>query len=394
MASTRVGVVGCGSVSEKYLPDLYESPHANVVAVCDVDEGLARKAADKYGVSACYTDVDEMLTSTDFDLYINLTPIQLHGRYNLKGLQAGRHVLSEKPMATNLEEANMLMEEADRRNLKIWAAPNAVISPTFRAAAEVVNSGAIGKVCSARGRYGHGGPLHSAPSRVWFYKDGAGSMYDLGVYNVCTITGLLGPVEGVVALSGVAVPDRVVGGVPIKVEAEDNTILLLDFGESVYGVIQTGFIYPVYDERSTIELCGTGGALNWLGYDWAPRGIEVHTHHRRVTANKSANARAVAHDTPLTETLETIRARKIKVDARKDLPWQTHAEDQAGYTWFCGGSYLARCLAEDEEALMTPEHAYHCLEVMLAGFESAKNGRRIEIQSTFPWPIVTDGLPG
>jgi predicted dehydrogenase len=346
-------------VSEKYLPDLYDSPHANVVAVCDVDEGLARKAADKYTVSACYTDVDEMLTRTDFDLYINLTPTQLHGRYNLKGLQAGRHVLSEKPMATNLEEANMLMEEADRRNLKIWAAPNAVISPTFRAAAEVVNSGAIGKVCSARGRYGHGGPLHSA----WFYKAGAGSMYDLGVYNVCTITGLLGPVEGVVALSGVAVPDRVVGGVPIKVEAEDNTILLLDFGESVYGVIQTGFTYPAYDDRFTIELMGTGGALNWLGYDWAPQGIEVYT---------------------LGSGEEWM----------EDRPWQTHAEDQAGYTWQCGGSYLARCLAEDEEALMTPEHAYHCLEVMLAGSESAENGRRVEIQSTFPWPIVTDGLPG
>ena len=160
-------------------------------------------------------------------------------------------------------------------------------------------------------------------------------------------------------------------------------------------MIQTGFIYPAYDDRFTIELMGTGGALNWLGYDWAPRGIEVHTQELGSKSAKGhANARALAHDTPLTETLETSRARKINNDARVCLPWQTHAEDQAGYTWYCGGSYLARCLAEGEEALMTPEHAYHCLEVILAGFESAENGRRIEIQSTFPWPIVTDGLPG
>ena len=75
-------------------------------------------------------------------------------------------------------------------------APNTVLSPTFRAAAEVVGSGEIGKVCAARGRYGSNGP-----HEPWFYEAGGGSLFDLGVYNVVTLTGLLGPARGVVRVA-------------------------------------------------------------------------------------------------------------------------------------------------------------------------------------------------
>ena len=99
----------------------------------------------------------------------------------------------------------------------------------------------------------------------------------------------------------------------------------------------------VYDERSTIELLGTKGAINWLGYDWAPEGIEVRTN--------------------------------------SDPDWQTRGVDQQGYTWQCGGSYVARCLAEGTPSLMTAEHAYHTLEIMLGALESARTGRRVEFRS-------------
>jgi predicted dehydrogenase len=347
MARTRVGVAGCGSVSDKYLPDLAASPHAELVAVCDIDEGRARQAAERHGVPAWYTDPDAMLAREDFALMLNLTPMRLHAPLNLKGLQAGRHVLCEKPIATTLRDADALLEEAARRGVQLYGAPNAVISPTFRAAAEAIGAGEIGKVCAVHGRYGHGGPGHAEP---WYYKAGGGSLFDLGVYNVVTITGLLGPAKGVVALSGIAVPRRILRGQEVIVEAEDNTMLLLDFGDALFAAIQTGFVYPVHDDRVTIELCGTGGAIQWLGFDWAPRGIEV-----RLKGSRE---------------------------------WDTRATDQQGYTWQCGGSYLARCLAQGEQPLMTPEHAYHTLEVMLGALEAARTGRRVDIKSTFPWPII------
>ena len=357
MAKIRVGVAGCGSVGEHaYLPDLAASPHVELAAVCDVDEERARRVARRHAVPTWYADVDAMLARSDFDLLLNLTPMRLHAPINLKGLRAGRHVFCEKPLATTLQEADELIEEAGRRNLSLYAAPNAVLSPTFRAATEVVSSGEIGQVCAARGRYGSNGP-----HEPWFYEVGGGSLFDLGVYNVTTLTGLLGPARGVVALSGVAVPRRMLRGRELTVEADDNTMLLLDFGAAVYAVIQTGFVYPMYpghrgvfDDRTTIELVGTRGVVNWLGYDWASHGIEV-----RTTSSET---------------------------------WEMRATDQKGYTWQCGGSYIARCLAEGEEPLMTLEHAYHTLEVMVGALESARTGRRVGIRSTFPWPVVGRGV--
>jgi len=350
----RVGVVGCGSVGERhYLPDLAASPHVELAAVCDTDEARAARVAQRHGVPHWYTDIDAMLAGSEFELLCNLTPMPFHAPLALKALRAGRHVLNEKPLATSLREADALLDEAARRSLIVTAAPNAVLSPTFRAAAAAIASGEIGKACAARGRYGHAGP-----HEPWFYRQGGGALFDLGVYNVVTLTGLLGPAVGVVALSGVAVPSRTLHGQEISVEADDNTTLLLDFGRGVQGVIQTGFVYPTradgsaaYDDRVTIEVLGTRGAINWLGYDWEPRGIEV------------------------------------RGEASPD--WETRAADQKGYTWKNGGSSLARCLATGEQSPMSAAHAYHTLEVMLGALESARTGRRIEIQSTFPPPAET-----
>src|SRR5438270_637506 len=83
-----------------------------------------------------------------------------------------------------------------------------------------------GRVHAAHGRDGHGGPSWGP----WFYRKGGGSLFDLGVYNITTLTGLLGPARGVVALSGVAVPERVVEGERVRVEADDNVMLLMDHG--------------------------------------------------------------------------------------------------------------------------------------------------------------------
>ncbi len=346
MARTRVGVVGCGGVSEgAYLPNLAASAAVQVEAVCDVDPERARRAAQRHGVARAFTDVDAMLARADFELLVNLTPMPLHAPINRKGLRAGRHVWCEKPIATSLADGAALLEEAERRGLGLYGAPNCVLSPTFRAAAKVVGGGEIGKVCAARAKYGHGGP-HAE----WFYKAGGGALFDLGVYNVTTLTGLLGPARGVVALSGVARPRRTVAGAEITVEADDNTMLLLDFGDARFGSIMTGFVYPPeHDRRATIELLGTGGAVSWLGHDFAPRGIEV--------------SRAGA------------------------TGWETRATDQEGYHWSCGASYVAECLASGTRPAMTGPHAYHVLEVMLAALDAARTARYVPVRSSFPWPV-------
>jgi len=341
----RIAIVGCGSVSRHYLSDLRTCEYAKVVALCDVVEERARERAEQFGISRIFTDLDEMLSQCEFDMLINLTPMQQHYLVNLKALQAGKHVLSEKPFATTLEEARTLIETARQHGVNLWAAPTVVTSPAFQCMAKLLAQKAVGDVYVARACYGHGGPSWGP----WFYQKGGGCLFDLGVYNITTLTGLLGPAKSVTALMGTAIKERFVEGQHVKVEADDNAIVLMDHGNSVFSCVMTGFVYGPYHDERTIELVGTKGSINLLGWDWAPKGVEIW-------------------------------------DAEVGT-WKVVCEDQKGYKWNWGGSYLARCLATGEKPLMTIEHAFHVLEVMLAAQKSAETGQRVEVHSQFssPW---------
>src|SRR5262249_5203574 len=159
-----------------------------------------------------------------------------------------------KPMATTLEEAQALMNVAHSSDRYLICAPFTILSPTFQTISRRLRHGDIGRVVSARGRYGWAGPDWTD----WFYKPGGGALFDLGVYNLTTITGWLGPVRRVMAMTGAAIPERIVRGHPVRAEADDNTQVLLDFGESRFATLTTGFTLQQY-RGPGIELFGTEG---------------------------------------------------------------------------------------------------------------------------------------
>jgi predicted dehydrogenase len=351
----RVGVIGCGSVSNMYLPHLTKSPYVEVVSTCDIIPERAEKQADRFKVAHRYPHIDQMLAGEPFDLMVNLTDMQEHGHLNRSALEAGRHVWSEKPMANTYAEGWALLELAKQKGLRIWGAPAVVTSPHFAFMARALNGGTLGRVAAAHATYGHLGPDWSA----FFYEKGGGSLPDLGVYNLSTLTGLLGPARAVVALTGIVTPMRkTLNKGEIRVEAEDNAMVLMDHGGSVFSHVQSGFNY--FDphghegegqDRPTISLVGTGGAMHLVGYDWEPNGVE----------------------------LATVEHPEL----------QRHVPDAEGYVWQQGASYVAERLVTGEPSLITPEHALHVLEVIQAARESQETGRRIDIRSTFKWPVVT-----
>jgi predicted dehydrogenase len=349
MPRIKVAIAGCGRVSEPYLADLRQSPHVELVSVCDVVPERAARRAEEFGVPHHFGDFDHMLSGPQFDLLVNLTAMPHHFPLNLKALQAGRHVFCEKPIATTLADGRRLLEETAARGVQLFGAPNVVTSPAFRCIAGVLAAGEIGRVHAAHGRYGHSGPTWGP----WFYQRGGGSLFDLGVYNITTLTGLLGPARGVTALSGIVIPERMVEGERVRVEADDNTMLLMDHGDAVFSCVQTGFVYRAHRSDRTVELIGTRGCVNLLGHDWGPKGVEVWT------------------------------------EAGND--WETRGEDQQGYGWQRGAGYVAECLATGKPCAMTGEHAFHVLEVMLAALKSAGTGQRAAIGSRFPWPIGKSG---
>ena len=102
----RVAVIGCGSVSTQYLPHLSKSPYVELVSTCDIILDRAKQAAAKYNIKNHFPHIDGLLNGPAFDLMVNLTDMQEHGRLNKQALKAGRNVWSEKPMANTYKEKN------------------------------------------------------------------------------------------------------------------------------------------------------------------------------------------------------------------------------------------------------------------------------------------------
>ncbi len=349
----RTGVIGCGSVSHQYLPTLVNSPHVEVVSVCDIRPERARDQAAKFSVAHQYADIDAMLAGEPFDFLVNLTDMQEHERLNRKAIEADRHVWSEKPIANSLAAGQDLLRKARSRRRRLWGAPITVQSPQFALMAQTLTAGSLGRVAAAHADYGHEGPNWAE----FFYKQGGGSLPDLAVYNLTTLTGLLGPARHVTAMLGIVTPQREIEGVGrVEVTEEDNAMVLMDHGNGVISHVQSGFNYfnphghdGSGEQRHTVRIVGTHGFMGLVGYDWAPQGVDIATHDQPQIARQAADAQ--------------------------------------GYVWQQGAALAAESLATGRALLATPEHALHVLEIITAARESAASGRRIALTSTFqrPW---------
>lgn len=349
----RVGEIGCGSVSGSYLPNLTSQPFIEVVSVCDIIVERAKKRAEQFKVPNVYSNIDEMLAGVPFDLLVNTTSMPSHFPINRKALLAKRHVWSEKPIALNIKDGHELLMLAKKNGVHFWGSPTCVTSPQFKFMVDTMASGKIGRVTAGHGTYGHGGPGWSG----WFYQKGGGSLYDLGVYNVTTFTGLFGPVKQVVGMTKVLNPTRKVEDQgEVKVEADENTMLIMDHGNGILSHVQTGFVYFDGERLAgegrqlyTIDVTGTKGTMHMQGWDWGPGGVDVASQGEAVL--------------------------------------ETFCKDPGKYNWVGGATYVAESLLTGKPSLITPEHALHVLEVMNACHESQRTGRRINVETTFRYPI-------
>ena len=350
----RVGIIGCGSVSTQYLPHLAKASFVDIISACDIKFERAQLRAKEYNIPNAYAHINQMLGGAAFDLFVNLTDMQEHGRLNRQALNNGKHVWGEKPMANTYAEGKALFDLAKSKKLKIWGAPAVVNSPQFAFMSKALQENKIGKISAAHAQYGHTGPLWSA----FFYEKGGGSLPDLGVYNLATLTGLLGPAKSVVAMANIITPERTVDDKgTIKVVAEDNAHVLMEHPNGVLSHVQCGFNY--FDpyghegkgqERHTIQIWGTHGNMALAGYDWAPHGVDLAT-----------------------------------VDNEKG---ERFVPDAGNYVWQEGATVVAEALLNKLEPTIAAEHALHVLEVIEAARASAQTGKKVSLISAFKWPMI------
>ena len=321
--SVRLGVVGCGSVFWTPYMSLIErlrgQGRVDVTAVYDSDPEKRRRGRRAAGPQrpTCPDDV-AVCRHPDVDVVLVLTSMTEHGRLARAALEAGKHVLVEKPVATTLAEAEQVLAVAESAPGHLVCAPHILLSPTYRAMHARVRAGEIGGLLTARGRYGWAGPDWSR----WFYEPGGGALFDLGVYNVTSLCGFFGP--------GAARDRDDRRGDPgarsstasrCASQAEDNAHVLIDFGDARFAVVTTGFTMQKY-RSPCLELYGTHGVLQMLGDDWAPEGYEL---WRNDSAALGAASRSPIPTWPWTDGLrhlvECIETGQEPVDAaRARLP--------------------------------------------------------------------------
>jgi predicted dehydrogenase len=352
-----LAILGCGDVAQRdYLPEMHRlAGLADVVAVCGRTANRARDVATAYGIPAWFDDADRMLAETDADAVLNLTPIQIHTETTLAALQAGKHVYSEKPVATTLADAKRIRAAAAERDLVLVCAPSVMLFPQVQHALFLVQSNAIGTVWSALGQ-GYGGvpPWSGYPSDpAPFFARGGGPLADMGVYPLHALTGILGPARRVSAFAGQAQESFVIGDGPlagnrVPIDVPDNWHLLVDFG---------------------------GGRL------------------ASVTANNVARA-SRAPQMELFGLDGTVAVNLLDVAAPVEVfrpgdGWQRDVvphERAGGPDHLLGVAHLVECIATGAPVLPSIDHAIHVVEMLEAAARSAATGEAVPLQTTFTVP--------
>ncbi|MBV7336565.1 Gfo/Idh/MocA family oxidoreductase [Chloroflexi bacterium TSY] len=351
----RIGVVGCGSVMLHAYSTLINrlKIHGLVetVVACDLKEERRELVlGPEYRYQRFTTDFEEVVDASDVDIVLITTSMQEHGMITRAALEAGKHVLVEKPMSADLDDAAALVELARSSPGHLVPAPHVVLSPTYQKMWRHIHQGDIGKPYLARAFYGWAGPDWGK----WFYQPGGGSMFDLGVYNVVTLTGLLGPAHRVTGLVGTAIRERMVEGEMTPVETDDNAHICIEFDEACYAVVTTGFTIQNY-RNPAVEIYGSSGTIQMLGDDWDPNGYELWQN---------------------------------EVGA-----WKLFDETEPNWPWTDGLRHLVECIQTSKTPIVTPEHAYHVIEIIEKARLAGQDGQRREIESTFTPPAFFDSQP-
>jgi predicted dehydrogenase len=376
MAIVRIGLAGCGSVSQRgLLPHLAQEDirqWCELTAVMDPVPGRAEATAEKFGARLWFEDYDEMLAS-EIDAVVIASPIGVHYEQAMKAIAAGKHLHLNKTMTTTKGEADEVIEAARKARVKVGASPGRAFRPGTRRVKAIVEAGEIGRVYWAETGTAGGGhefesfragdDVLSNVNPTWYYRrPGGGPMYDMTVYALHTITGILGPAKRVTGMSGIGLKERSFKGERIKVEMDDNTHLLLDFGDNVFCLVygSNSFSGPARP-FSMPFISGSQGAIAV-----SRQGLEVWGRH-------------------------VVDGHRVEAPGR-DMPFVfgTHLELPERHV-YSDIMHMVDCVLNDKEPAVSAEHARHVIEIIELGYRAAETGQTQDMTTTFTLRELTVG---
>lgn len=383
----RIAVVGCGYVVDDYLRTLPEHPELTLVGVTDLDQERARRIAGRYG-TRCYPTTESLLEDPEVELVVNLTHPQNHHEVSRAALLAGKHVYSEKPLATDWSEAVELVELAERLGLQIVSAPCTVLGEAAQTAWKAVRDGRIGKTLLAYAELDDG-MVHrenlkswlSASGNPWPYKDEfeVGCTLEHAGYYVSWLVAMFGPAESVTSFASCQIEDK---GVDVPLEPPDTpdfSVGCIRFASGVVARLTCSIIGP---HDHTLRLFGEEGTLA-VKECWNFGSPVALSRRNRWTFR--------AEKRPALARLVGLGPRRLPLvrrpSFRSDLPGGTRID-------FCRGvAELADSIREQRPCRLSTRFSLHINEIVLTLQDPRGMGCPRRLTTTFdpmlpmPWAV-------
>lgn len=260
----NIGIIGCGKISQvRHIPEYLANQECEIKAYFDLNYERAAELAARYGGKACHT-LDELLSDKSIDAVSVCVANVAHAKDTIAALEAGKHVLCEKPMATTIEECERMVDAARKNGRKLMIDQNQRFAAAHAKARELVQGGYIGRVITFRTAFGHSGPETwsvDPGSSTWFFDKGKaamGVMADLGVHKTDLIQYILG--QRVVATTArLSTLDKrdAFGGL---IGVDDNAMCIYEMDGGAVGTMTASWTYYGQEDNSTI-IYGEKGIL-------------------------------------------------------------------------------------------------------------------------------------
>ena len=278
-------------------------------------------------------------------------------------LNAGKHLISQKPAATTVDNLTLQIETARRNNVRFACVPIHMMTPDMLMAQQIIRDGGIGDVLSVKCVSTHGGPEYfqyrdADPS--WFYEPGAGALYDMGVHALDKVVGIMGPAKSVSCLAANARKRRTVrsgkfdGKLIASDKMPDTYFISLDFGNDRIAFVDTGFT-QIATKCPPLEIYGSKGVISFKP-------------HGGVWPNPD-----VYIDSPELGLRGWVTPQT----------WTASTRNPAHFTQCCCLYDLIQAIENDAEPILSPYRARHVLEITCATPEAIHPRAAVDLHTTF-----------
>ena len=259
----NIGIIGCGNISDTYFNSQSIFNNIKITACADIIQELSEKKASEYNIQS-FT-VEDLFKNKDIDLVLNLTIPTAHKEIIIKSLENGKHCFSEKPLAINFKQGLEIQKISNEKKLIVGCAPDTFLGAAGQKARSLIENEDIGKIVLGTFNIMSHGMEDWHPNPDFFFKPGAGPVFDLGVYYLTQLINLNGSIRSVYATSGTASKVRIIKSQPrygqkISVETPTTLMGVLDFNNN--SKIQFFCSWDVWTHNhSNMELYGMGGSM-------------------------------------------------------------------------------------------------------------------------------------